>query len=196
MSSEPPSTPPSAPVSALRSRFEQLAQQQHSPNIAGKHNVPPASPKHELSPFLTTSEPEGKRHRAVSNGHQDRLPVPPIRPSTSSSDLKTSTKRPPPPPPSPSYRNKTSTDNTVHDASSTRSTPIPELPPMMLAPAPEKQALVARKPPPPPPPSYVATGRRSDEEEPSIELTPSGSVASLRSKFAYVLNLLVHYPSS
>ncbi|KAH9843546.1 uncharacterized protein C8Q71DRAFT_3565 [Rhodofomes roseus] len=168
------STPPPA-VSSLRSRFEQLA--------AGSSAGP--APKRPISTHgLLTPEPLSPRPRAASGSNELRPDARSLRPTSSSSDLKTGTKRPPPPPPgrssrapspapavsSPLLRATLAADPPssplVHETTLPTSRPV----------SPNKSAPLSRKPPPPPPPHF---------REPHSEVTSAErlSVSSLVTKF-------------
>lgn len=78
------STPPPA-VSSLRSKFEHLAVV-----------TPPSLARTHLG---LSSDPTGPRPRAVSGSQETRPQYGHLRSASSSSDLRTDSKRPPPPPP-------------------------------------------------------------------------------------------------
>ncbi|KAH9928823.1 uncharacterized protein B0H18DRAFT_998868 [Fomitopsis serialis] len=156
------STPPPA-VSSLRSRFEQLA--------AGSSAAP--GHKRPLSSHgLLTPEPSSPRPRAASGTDELRPDARLLRPTSSSSDLKTGTKRPPPPPPGrssrapspaplvsspllrPTLAAEPPSSPLVHDATLPSSRSV----------SPNKTASLSRKPPPPPPPHV---------REPPSEATPA-----------------------
>ncbi|KZT13236.1 uncharacterized protein LAESUDRAFT_36084 [Laetiporus sulphureus 93-53] len=165
---------PAPAVSSLRSRFEQLAADTAATSVTSR----PSSTYGYLSP-----DPSGSRPRANSAFIEAKQDLHALRPASSSSDLKSGTKRPPPPPP------------TRHSGSSSPSPrPSPLLRPVII-PDPSPSPLVtesilvldsrpsssvnptalARKPPPPPP----LLEHRSE----STASQRSSAVSSLVSKF-------------
>lgn len=170
------STPPPA-VSSLRSRFEQLA---------ASNGSPAPGPKRPLSTHgLLTPEPLSPRPRAASGSNELRPDARTLRPTSSSSDLKTGTKRPPPPPP-PGRSSRAASPAPPMSSPLLRPVLVAEPPssplvhettlPDSRSTSPSKSASLARKPPPPPPPHA---------RELHVEVTPAErtSVSSLVTKF-------------
>ncbi|KZT67027.1 hypothetical protein DAEQUDRAFT_427886 [Daedalea quercina L-15889] len=188
------STPPPA-VSSLRSRFEQLA----AGSNAGQ------GPKRPLSSYgLLTPQPPSPRPRAASGSNELKPDARSLRSTSSSSDLKTGTKRPPPPPPGRSSR--AASPAPPMSSPLLRPTPVAEPPlssplihettlPNSRSVSPNKTASLSRKPPPPPPPHF---------REPLVEVNPAArtSVSSLVTKFGGAIEkgqtpicaTALHYP--
>ena len=151
------------PFSALRSRFEQLAQDRSAPPSPIRVSTPTTgtdeTPKAGLSRLRTLSV---ANDNAPNNSSQSSLH---LRSASSSSDLKGSSgRRPPPPPPPRSPKPFLSPpDSEVRES-------IVESPQTVT-----KSNLISRVPPPPP-------AIKPDANSESNGL-PVGGVASLRNKF-------------
>lgn len=149
------STPPPA-VRSLRSKFEHLA-------VA----ISPSPPRTYLG--LLSPEPTSPpRPRAVSGSQETRPQYGHLRSASSSSDLRTGSKRPPPPPPRGA---KPIRPSSPAPSLLLRPVPIPNSSPLLpsislLSSSPGKSSLI---------PIY------GDNEAPS-----QGGVASLRTKFLWV----------
>lgn len=184
------SSSPPPPVSSLRSRFEQIAAAS-SPSPA---RTTVASQPGLWAPtrMRSSSNVDPKPNLFMDNkrivsgsGPADALNIPSLRHSPSFPDLKDSEPFNPSPP--------------------SRVTPPPQLPPdtnsvptlAQLMPA--KASSISRRPPPPPPPSMNklitspvdlnSNDISLTEKQTDGETTPSLGVASLRSKFRYVVSV-------
>ena len=150
---------PTPSIKSLKSRFEQLAQENTAPVSVVKPFAAPYSPTH-LTPDLPAH-----RTRASVGGDEPppNLSARPLRQSTSSSDIKVTAKRAPPPPPS---RGR-------------KSVPSPAVSPL-LRPVPVPGTLRSpRASPEHKPRSYEQVDENSGDDMPVL-----GNVASLRSRLS------------
>ncbi|THG99616.1 hypothetical protein EW145_g7231 [Phellinidium pouzarii] len=134
-------------ISALRSKFEKLAQDTSTSSLAAPSRPAAATASSTSTRALDSSDllsPVSNRQRALSNSYADvEAPVPiQLRPSSSSSDLKLA-RRPPPPPPPPTRSPKPYLHPPLHPVPASTSSP-----PVSAASGLDKQVLTSRKPPP------------------------------------------------